>query len=225
MCGRWRPAIGWLCRSVPCLRAYRGQLFASSSTSSSMRLGELAGEGVLLARVVAAEHATICRARRRPQIDTHAVAEPRQRAWQRIPGGGQIRQQRLPAEAARDHHHPQRRREQLELADQPGPAGVALVRSSACSRAARSEPPRPSGRRSAAARRRRCTLVGLAASPARCSAANSQSPLRSPVKMRPVRLPPCAAGASPTITIDALADHPSPGSDVPSTARRRTTGA
>ena len=53
---------------------------------------------------------------------------------------------------------------------------------------------------------RRCpspawVLVGRAASPARCNAAKSQSPLRSPVNTRPVRLPPWAAGASPTTRI------------------------
>ena len=42
------------------------------------------------------------------------------------------------------------------------------------------------------------TLVGLRARPTRCSDANSQSPERSPVKTRPVRLAPWAAGASPT---------------------------
>src|SRR5207244_938183 len=36
------------------------------------------------------------------------------------------------------------------------------------------------------------------ANPVRYRARYSQSPLRSPVNTRPVRLPPCAAGASPT---------------------------
>ncbi len=49
------------------------------------------------------------------------------------------------------------------------------------------------------------TLVGWLASPARCSAAKSTSPERSPVKIRPVRLPPCAAGASPRIAMRASA--------------------
>src|SRR5450631_3476612 len=44
-------------------------------------------------------------------------------------------------------------------------------------------------------------LVGRLAYPARCSAAYSQSPLRSPVNIRPVRLVPLAAGASPTTRI------------------------
>ncbi len=56
----------------------------------------------------------------------------------------------------------------------------------------------------------RCTLVGWLANPARCSAAKRKSPLRSPVNMRPVRLPPCAAGASPTSTSRA-AGSPNPG--------------
>ena len=45
--------------------------------------------------------------------------------------------------------------------------------------------------------------TGEVQKPVRCSAANSQSPLRSPVKIRPVRLPPCAAGARPTTATDA----------------------
>ena len=39
---------------------------------------------------------------------------------------------------------------------------------------------------------------GRRARPARCRAAHNQSPERSPVNMRPVRLAPLAAGASPT---------------------------
>src|SRR5215813_1781227 len=44
------------------------------------------------------------------------------------------------------------------------------------------------------------TDVGWAASPHRYSDANRTSPLRSPVKTRPVRLPPWAAGARPAIS-------------------------
>ena len=46
------------------------------------------------------------------------------------------------------------------------------------------------------------TLVGCAARPDRYSDANRKSPLRSPVNTRPVLLPPCAAGASPTMRSD-----------------------
>ena len=56
--------------------------------------------------------------------------------------------------------------------------------------------------------------VGCDARPARCSAATSTSPERSPVNIRPVRLAPCAAGASPTITIGASAG-PNPGTARP----------
>ena len=44
------------------------------------------------------------------------------------------------------------------------------------------------------------TEWGWLARPARCIARNSQSPDRSPVKTRPVRLPPWAAGARPATT-------------------------
>ena len=55
------------------------------------------------------------------------------------------------------------------------------------------------------------TDVGCDAKPVRYSDANRKSPDRSPVKIRPVRLPPCAAGASPT-TRTRAAGSPNPGS-------------
>ena len=64
----------------------------------------------------------------------------------------------------------------------------------------------PSRRRPSSALRE----VGWLARPARCSAAYSQSPERSPVNIRPVRLAPCAAGARPIRTI-AAAGSPKPG--------------
>ena len=48
------------------------------------------------------------------------------------------------------------------------------------------------------------TLVGCEAKPVSYSARKSQSPERSPVNMRPVRLPPWAAGASPRIKTRAF---------------------
>jgi len=56
----------------------------------------------------------------------------------------------------------------------------------------------------------RDTLRAWFASPARCSAAYRKSPDRSPVKTRPVRLPPCAAGARPT-TASRARGSPHPG--------------
>ncbi len=50
------------------------------------------------------------------------------------------------------------------------------------------------------------TDVACVAIPVRWRLANSQSPLESPVNTRPVRLPPFAAGASPTISSDGVAD-------------------
>ncbi len=52
------------------------------------------------------------------------------------------------------------------------------------------------------------------AKPARCSAAKSQSPDRSPVNTRPVRLAPWAAGASPATSTRA-AGSPNPGAGRP----------
>ena len=54
-------------------------------------------------------------------------------------------------------------------------------------------------------------LVGWFANPVRYREAKSQSPERSPVKIRPVRLPPWAAGASP-ITTTRARGSPKPGS-------------
>lgn len=48
------------------------------------------------------------------------------------------------------------------------------------------------------------TEWGLFAYPARWSARYSQSPLRSPVNIRPVRFAPWAAGAKPTTRREAL---------------------
>jgi hypothetical protein len=58
------------------------------------------------------------------------------------------------------------------------------------------------------------TAVGCEASPMSYSAWYSTSPERSPVNIRPVRFPPCAAGASPTISIRASAG-PKPGTGRP----------
>src|SRR5919206_54562 len=54
------------------------------------------------------------------------------------------------------------------------------------------------------------TESGWLAKPARYMARKSQSPDRSPVKIRPVRLPPWAAGASPATTTRA-SGSPKPG--------------
>ena len=57
----------------------------------------------------------------------------------------------------------------------------------------------------------RCSEDGWVAKPAAWSAPKSHVPLWSPVNMRPVRLPPCAAGASPTSSTRA-SGSPKPGS-------------
>src|SRR6266516_2382758 len=67
------------------------------------------------------------------------------------------------------------------------------------------------------------TDVGCAASPHRYSDANRTSPLRSPVKIRPVRLPPWAAGARPTIST-AGRSAPQPGTGRPQYRSPREDG-
>ena len=163
------------------------------------RLGQLSGERVLLAGVIAADQPPArrpWRARRRGR--SAAWAAPRQPA-RRVPGEGAQARSR-PAGSARA---PRLRR-----------AGTR-----------RAPPARLVGGRRAAHRRRhpravrrrpssRPVEVGWLANPARCSAANSQSPERSPVNTRPVRLPPCAAGARPS-TYTRAAGSPKPGTGLP----------
>jgi len=87
-------------------------------------------------------------------------------------------------------------------------AGVGLLAGGAQRTAAHTQQPvsrRPSSRD---------RDTGWLAIPVRCSAANSQSPERSPVNTRPVRLPPWAAGARPR-TITRAAGSPNPGSGRP----------
>src|SRR5215467_6005912 len=67
------------------------------------------------------------------------------------------------------------------------------------------------------------TDVGWAASPHRYSDANRTSPLRSPVKIRPVRLPPWAAGARPAIST-AGRSSPQPGMGRPQYRSPRVDG-
>src|SRR5262249_59585692 len=67
------------------------------------------------------------------------------------------------------------------------------------------------------------TDVGWAASPHRYSDANRTSPLRSPVKTRPVRLPPWAAGARPAIST-AGRSSPQPGMGRPQYRSPRDDG-
>ena len=160
--------------------------------------GELAGEGVLLARVVAPEH------RQRPRGCFGTVAEDRSRRRHRIARRLQRRPEGRPGEA-------------------PSTRIVVRVGSSSCR--SRTNHPRQVSRSASVgllSGGAQCTAastrvlisrwsssaeidVGIAASPARCNAAKSQSPLRSPVKIRPVRLPPWAAGASPTTASEASA--------------------
>ena len=75
--------------------------------------------------------------------------------------------------------------------------GVRLV-----SPVARSALPRRRSSPADAARRRGQPTSAWFARPTRCSDAKRKSPERSPVKTRPVRLPPCAAGASPSTSTD-----------------------
>ena len=143
------------------------------------------------------------------------MAEPRPRPRRRRGGSadrGEQAQRRVPGEGAEaeDRAHA---REQPQLAHAPGQALLALGRRRAVGgrRAAhRRADPRAVQAQAVVA----VHEVGWLAKPARHSAANRKSPERSPVNMRPVRLAPCAAGASPS-TSRRAAGSPNPGSGRP----------
>ena len=186
-------------------------------------LGQPAGEGVLLAGVVAAEqhHAPIVGR----QGHLGAVAELGPRPRHRVARRGQGPERPVPAVAPQRDDHPQVRRQHRDLARAATGAQVSrssvvgllaggAQRTAATIRAPTSRCPSPA-----------CSLVAWVARPTRCRLANSQSPERSPVKTRPVRLPPLAAGASPTMSTARLRRRPSRRSAGPSRAGRRTTPA
>ena len=113
----------------------------------------------------------------------------------------ELRARSLVAERAEAHHDPQAGRAAASSRSRNGrqasrsagqsagwPGGAHLT--AEVTQASRSSSPSP-----------RRSDVGWLANPARCIARYSQSPDRSPVNMRPVRLAPWAAGARPS-TID-----------------------
>lgn len=139
--------------------------------------------GVLLARMVAAENgdalsdrvsgpATRRRARR-PARSRHAV-----------PGRGEHRQERLPGEAAERDDHARGWHDHTQLGNEPGSSGVPLLRGRLVLwQRSGNHPGEPS-----------LAVIGGDArrqggDALRCRDANRKSLLRSPVKIRPVRLP------------------------------------
>lgn len=164
-------------------------------------LGQRAGEGIPLARVIGAQqHSPVRRHRFR------SVTKRRSRPEAEFAGHDLMGE---PAERDDDPHVG----EQREFAAQERKAGIAfgwrgLVGRGAQRTAATTKAPdkvRPSSMP---------TLSGWLAKPVRHRAANSQSPDRSPVNTRPVRLPPWAAGARPTSRTRA-AGSPKPGTGRP----------
>ena len=176
---------------------------ARPSTAVEHRLRQRPGERVLLARVVRAEERDTARPRPRRRARSAACAPSR------YPCGGEDAQGGVPAERPEGERSRARRR-----AGASSRRGTARTRRaprwSACCPVARS------GRRPRCTRRVRVRPssarrdAGRSASPARWSAAHRKSPEASPVNTRPVRLPPCAAGASPTSRIRA-SGSPKPG--------------
>src|SRR5690349_19557513 len=102
------PALGTLTLTAP---RYAGRVAGSGAWQAGElaragedrlehRLGELAGERVLLARVVAAEQ----RVRADPCL--RAVTEPRLRRRRRVPQRGEAPERRVPADRAQWEDHP-----------------------------------------------------------------------------------------------------------------------
>ena len=190
----------------------RPRLATSDGCSGSEHLvehwfGEPARERVLLARVVAAEYddlpapirtRTPGRIQRHIDRDSHAVAEPGTRPRYLEAQPTERSPQRVPAERARgtrltrtvgstNSSSASSHGEQVSRSPGVGALAGGAQRTAATIRVPTSRWPSPA-----------CSLVARSASPTRCREANSQSPDRSPVNTRPVRLPPLAAGARPT---------------------------
>ena len=177
------------------------QLDGAGEHGVEHRLGEAAGERVLLARVERAQQR-----RAAGDDDLDAVAEPR--AWPHGVVTGAPRRSRRRRGRRRPSAGAPRARAARNGAQVSRSAGVGALAGGAHFTGAviqASDNRRPSSA---------TTDVGWLARPARCIARNSQSPLRSPVNTRPVRLAPCAAGASPTTTMRA-AGSPKPGTGRP----------
>ena len=114
--------------------------------------------------------------------------------------------------AAQRDEHP-RALERVELRPKVAMTGGDFLRAWACCREARTGPRRQSTHPGAPAHRRCFARYGWLARPFANSAAMRKSldpPTPSPVKLRPVRFAPCAAGARPTRTMRA-AGSPKPG--------------
>ena len=156
----------------------------------------------------------------RPHAHFEAVREPRpaRRELDRV-ARRKHAPQRFVAEGA-EHDDDAHALEELELAHEVRAAFVAL----GGRRLVRGRRATHRGRDVHVAqlrdRRRAAPSVGWFAKPVRWSDAKRKSPDRSPVKMRPVRLPPCAAGASPTTSTRALRVTETRHRAGPSTSRR-----
>ena len=177
---------------------------AVAGRASSIGGVSLPGERVLLARVVRADKRVRAdRAPRRRGRTAAAAAASRARA---TPSARSTPSQPKAPSARNDAEVGQGARVSRTRYGRQRPA----PRSSACWPAARSARPTRSARPSAPARRPAPRRVGWFANPARGAPRTGSRRTRSPVKTRPVRLPPCAAGARPTMSSRA-AGSPKPG--------------
>ena len=179
------------------------------------RRREPARERVLLARVVRAEE-RVAGQRTPPHRARTAVAVG---PGGRAPPAPEARRPTRMRRAPPDPHLGQQRR-----ARGPGTARTCRApRSSACWPAARSGPPPRCTRRTASVRRRR-TARAAGRKTRRVERPKQEVPRGIAVKTRPVRLPPCAAGASPTSRIRA-SGSPNPGTGRPQyvSSRNRAT--
>ena len=186
------------------------------------RRREPAGERVLLARMERAED--------RDPAARHfeAVREPRP-TRRELDTGDRDRPQRRPRRLVTERAERDDRRARGRAARTRGRDTACTCRAppaSACWRAARSGPRPRRTRRAARSPSSRATDVGLVREAARGSIdAKRKSPDRSPVKTRPVRFPPCAAGASPTTSTRGVGIAEPGNGPRPSSPRRETTRA
>ena len=175
---------------------------ARSRTAWSIGWREPAGERVLLARVVRADEGVWA------DPDLGAMREPGLRARRRVAEGGERLERGIPADGAERDDDPEvasssisrtRYGRHVACSSIVGLFAGGAQRTAAAILASWSSSP-------SSARR----LAGRSARPAACIARHRKSPDASPVNTRPVRLPPCAAGASPTRRMRA-AGSPKPG--------------
>jgi acyl carrier protein len=187
--------------STPGLRALCSRARAGTREDRvEHRARELAGERVLLARVIRAEQRHTRRepARRRARARQRPAAFRRGRVPRRKPSCATLPSATTTASRESSPSSPSSQRRQVAISAGVGRFAGGAHRATAVTNAPFGGARRRAGPTSAGSRSRRD------------GARRRASCRSSPVKMRPVRFPPCAAGARPTTSTRA-AGSPKPG--------------